>query len=84
MLKAQRYTDWAQVIPPRATPSFGNPTQALDFQRFSSDELLDCFRFVPLWTYAAYLRNLVVLPPSGRIPSEHFLSPNQSDLENVS
>jgi beta-galactosidase len=41
---SQRYTDWAQVIPPRATPSFGNPTQALDFQRFSSDELLDCFR----------------------------------------
>jgi beta-galactosidase len=41
---SQRYTDWAQVIPPRATPTFGNPTQALDFQRFSSDELLDCFR----------------------------------------
>jgi beta-galactosidase len=41
---SQRYTDWAQVIPPRATPSFGNPTQALDFERFSSDELLDCFR----------------------------------------
>jgi beta-galactosidase len=41
---SQRYTDWAQVIPPRATPSFGNPTQALDFARFSSDELLDCYR----------------------------------------
>ncbi len=41
---SQRYTDWEQVIPPRATPTFGNPTQTLDFQRFSSDELLDCFR----------------------------------------
>jgi glycosyltransferase involved in cell wall biosynthesis len=47
-------------------------------------ELLDCFRFVPLWTYAAYLRNLTVLPPSGRMPSERFLAQNQSDLENVS
>ena len=23
---SQRYTDWAQVQPPRATPTFGNPT----------------------------------------------------------
>jgi beta-galactosidase len=41
---SQRYTDWDQVLPPRATPSFGNPTQALDFRRFASDELLDCYR----------------------------------------
>ncbi|HEU5110910.1 MAG TPA: beta-galactosidase [Micromonosporaceae bacterium] len=41
---SQRYTDWAQVIPPRATPTFGNPAQSLDFHRFSSDELLACFR----------------------------------------
>jgi glycosyltransferase involved in cell wall biosynthesis len=26
-------------------------------------ELLDCLRFVPLWTYGAYLRNLRILPP---------------------
>ena len=37
---SQRYTDWAQVIPPRATTAIGNPTQALDFRRFSSDALL--------------------------------------------
>jgi beta-galactosidase len=37
---SQRYTDWVQVQPPRATPSFGNPGQELDFQRFSSDALL--------------------------------------------
>jgi beta-galactosidase len=41
---SQRYTDWAHIIPPRVTPSFGNPTQSLDFHRFSSDELLVCFR----------------------------------------
>ena len=27
-------------------------------------ELLSCLRFVPLWTYGAYLRSLTVLPPS--------------------
>ena len=41
---SQRYTAWEQVLPPRATPSFPNPTQALDFHRFSSDEHLACFR----------------------------------------
>jgi glycosyltransferase involved in cell wall biosynthesis len=47
-------------------------------------ELLDCFRFVPLWTYGAYLRNLTVLPPSGRRPADRFPAENQSELENVS
>jgi glycosyltransferase involved in cell wall biosynthesis len=28
-------------------------------------DLLACLRFVPLWTYGAYLRNLRVLPPAG-------------------
>ena len=28
-------------------------------------ELLACLRFVPLWTYGAYLKNLKVLPPAG-------------------
>jgi polyisoprenyl-phosphate glycosyltransferase len=28
-------------------------------------ELLDCLRFVPLWTYRAYLSRLKVLPPAG-------------------
>ncbi|GIJ68370.1 beta-galactosidase [Virgisporangium ochraceum] len=41
---SQRYTAWEQVIPPRRTPSFPNPTQQLDFYRFSSDELLACYR----------------------------------------
>ena len=28
-------------------------------------ELLACLRFVPLWTYGAYLKNLKILPPAG-------------------
>jgi len=40
---SQRYSDWAEVIPPRRTPTWPNPTQSLDFQRFSSDALLECY-----------------------------------------
>lgn len=41
---SQRYTDWAEVLPPRLTVSTRNPTQVLDFHRFSSDELLGYYR----------------------------------------
>ncbi|GAB2460499.1 beta-galactosidase [Conyzicola lurida] len=41
---SQRYDSFDEVTPPRAAPSFRNPTQLLDFDRFSSDELLDCYR----------------------------------------
>jgi len=41
---SQWYTAWEQVLPPRTAPTFPNPTQQLDFARFSSDELLDHFR----------------------------------------
>jgi beta-galactosidase len=37
---SQRYGDWDEVLPPRLAPTFPNPTQQLDFRRFSSDELL--------------------------------------------
>ncbi|MEV4273854.1 beta-galactosidase [Micromonospora aurantiaca (nom. illeg.)] len=35
---SQRYYDWAEINPPRTAPTFANPTQQLDFLRFSSDE----------------------------------------------
>ncbi|WP_144720666.1 beta-galactosidase [Agrococcus jejuensis] len=38
---SQRYADLAEILPPRATTSFANPTQQLDFARFSSDALKD-------------------------------------------
>ncbi|HEX2131618.1 MAG TPA: beta-galactosidase [Actinophytocola sp.] len=40
---SQRYDDLDEVLPPRVNPAFANPAQQLDFQRFSSDAMLDCF-----------------------------------------
>jgi beta-galactosidase len=40
---SQRYTAWDEVLPPRQAPTFPNPTQALDFRRFSSVTLLECY-----------------------------------------
>ncbi|MEY9968057.1 beta-galactosidase [Streptacidiphilus sp. MAP12-16] len=39
----QRYSDWAQIQPPRRTPTAGNPGQQLDFKRFTSDAMLANF-----------------------------------------
>ena len=43
---SQHYYDWDEILPPRtpAYQTFCNPTQQLDFSRFSSDELIECFR----------------------------------------
>jgi beta-galactosidase len=41
---SQHYSEWEQILPPRSAPAFRNPTQQLDFRRFSSDELLDHYR----------------------------------------
>ncbi len=38
---SQRYGDFAEVLPPRMMPTFGNPAQDLDFRRFSSDAFLE-------------------------------------------
>ena len=40
---SQRYSSWDEVLPPRRTPTWPNPSQQLDFMRFSSDELLECY-----------------------------------------
>jgi beta-galactosidase len=40
---SQRYSEMREVIPPRRTPYFPNPTMQLDFRRFSSDEMLALF-----------------------------------------
>ncbi len=39
----QQYSNWAEIHPPRCAPSYANPTQQLDWARFSSDSWLDCF-----------------------------------------
>lgn len=43
---SQRYSDWEQIDPPRAVSyhTFANPGQQLDYWRFSSEEVLACFR----------------------------------------
>ena len=40
---SQRYCDWDEVEPPRLTPSYHNPSQALDWRRFMSDSFLECY-----------------------------------------
>jgi beta-galactosidase len=41
---SQRYGDWDEITPPRATQWRPNPTQVLDFRRFWSDQLLTTFQ----------------------------------------
>ncbi len=40
---SQRYGSFEEILPPRSAPTHPNPTQQLDFYRFSSDELLANF-----------------------------------------
>jgi beta-galactosidase len=40
---SQHYGSFDEVLPPRVAPAFPNPTQQLDFRRFSSDQLLANF-----------------------------------------
>ena len=41
---SQSYHAWDEIITPRRAPTFKNPSQLLDFHRFSSDALLDLCR----------------------------------------
>ncbi|HEY5484200.1 MAG TPA: beta-galactosidase [Propionibacteriaceae bacterium] len=41
---SQHYSAWEQIVPPRDTQYLHNPTHAVDFRRFISDEYLDCLR----------------------------------------
>ena len=38
---SQRYSDFAEVTPPRMTATFANPGQELDYKRFTSEAFLD-------------------------------------------
>ncbi|MFH8975275.1 beta-galactosidase [Streptomyces sp. NPDC017890] len=40
---SQGYGDWAEILPARRTHYLKNPTQVLDFRRFTSDMLLECY-----------------------------------------
>ena len=54
---SQRYADWAHIPTPRLTVSTGNPAQAVDFMRFSSEEVLGQYR-----AEAAVLREHSAVP----------------------
>lgn len=41
---SQHYAEWDEILPPRTTLSLANSAQQLDFDRFSSDELLSYYR----------------------------------------
>ncbi|WP_129336689.1 beta-galactosidase [Cellulomonas endophytica] len=41
---SQRYDSFDEVLPPRSAPTFANPTQQLDFARYSSDAWLEHYR----------------------------------------
>lgn len=41
---AQHYSNWDEILPPRLAAAHPNPTQQLDFKRFSSDALKDYLR----------------------------------------
>ncbi len=40
---SQRYSDFDEVFPPRLAPYSHNPSSMLDFRRFTSDMLLECY-----------------------------------------
>jgi len=40
---SQRYYDFEEIIPPRVTSGDHNPCQALDYKRFMSDSILECY-----------------------------------------
>ncbi len=40
---SQRYDSWEEILPPRRAQYMKNPAQVLDFRRFTSDALLECY-----------------------------------------
>ncbi|UKA66164.1 beta-galactosidase [Arthrobacter sp. FW306-05-C] len=92
---SQRYSDWSQILPPRTTVSTSNPTQVLDFHRFSSDELLGYYQSeaevlrrhsdVPVTTnfmVAAHIRNQDYwswAPHMDVIANDHYLDHRLED-----
>lgn len=40
---SQTYGEWDEIHPPKHSPAHANPTQQLDWKRFSSDSWLVCF-----------------------------------------
>jgi beta-galactosidase len=69
---SQHYYDWDEIAPARLTATFSNPTQLLDFRRFSSDELLDCYRAE---------RDVLHRVTPGVPVTTNFMAPNFKELD---
>lgn len=41
---SQYYYHWDEIIPPRYTSTFSNPSQVLDYQRFMSDSIFELYQ----------------------------------------
>ncbi len=92
---SQRYSDWNEILTPKLTLSSRNPSQLVDFHRFSSDELLDYYRSeaavirehskVPVTTnfmVTAHIRNLNYwswAPEMDVVANDHYLDNRLDD-----
>ncbi len=92
---SQRYSGWDQILTPLQTLSFRNPGQVLDFQRFSSEQLLEYYRAeaavirersdAPITTnfmVTAHIRNLDYwrwAPEMDLIANDHYLDHRLGD-----
>ncbi|WP_426738972.1 beta-galactosidase [Plantibacter sp. 2H11-2] len=92
---SQQYSDFAEILPPRLTLSSRNPSQVIDFHRFSSDELLGYYRAelevlrrhssVPVTTnfmVTAHIRNLDYwqwAPDMDVVANDHYLDNRLAD-----
>lgn len=92
---SQRYSDWSEILTPKLTLSSRNPSQLVDFHRFSSDELLDYYRSeaavirrhssAPVTTnfmVTAHIRNLDYwswAPEMDIVANDHYLDNRLAD-----
>jgi beta-galactosidase len=92
---SQRYGAWDEILPPMLTVSTSNPSQLVDFHRFSSDELLDYYRSeyavlrrhssIPITTnfmVTAHIKNLDYwswAPEMDVIANDHYLDNRLAD-----
>ncbi len=71
---SQHYGRWEEVVPPRAAPYLHNPTQELDFRRFTSDQLRDLYRIQAAALRAASPRTPVTTNFMGFFPVVDYAS----------
>ena len=72
---SQGYSGWEEVFPPRRTQYLHNPTQAVDFRRFMSDEFLACWR---------EQRDVIAQAGSAAPVTTNFMLPDWNHIEQWS